>query len=85
MDSTQTQPQSGLVGGPPAPSLTPRECEVIALLAEGKTAGAMARQLRISVGTVRKHLEHIYAKVGGHDRMIVVRRAQRSGLLPADN
>lgn len=69
---------------PPAPltsDLTPREHQVVRLLAEGLTATAIGRRLTIRPTTVRKHLEHIYAKFGVHDRVLVVNRARAMGLL----
>ncbi len=44
--------------------LTPREAEVLWLLARGRSAAAIARELSISVGTAKKHLEHVYRKLG---------------------
>ena len=66
----------------PLPELTVRETEVLALLAEGLTAASIGFRLRISTGTVRKHLEHIYQKIGHGDRLLAVTYAQRTGLLP---
>lgn len=57
--------------------LTPREGEILALVAEGKTNGQIAEQLWISGGTVRRHLEHAYAKLGVHTRTAAVRAARR--------
>ena len=57
--------------------LTPRECEIIALVAEGLTNGQIAAQLWISAGTVRRHLENAYAKLGVHTRTGAVRMALR--------
>ena len=54
---------------------------VLCLLAEGLTATAIASRLGCSAGTVRKHLEHAYAKLGVHDRLLAVRRMQELGLL----
>ena len=51
-----------------APGLTRREQEVVVLVAEGKTNAEIARQLWISPGTVRRHLENVYAKLGVHTR-----------------
>ena len=42
----------------------------------------LGRRLGIRPATVRKHLEHIYAKFGAHDRVLVVNRARSMGLLP---
>ena len=50
------------------PPLSPREQEILDLVAEGKSNTEIAERLWISRGTVRKHLEHIYAKLGVHTR-----------------
>ncbi len=79
--------QIGAVRGRTGPAvtdaapLTPREFAVLALVADGLTAAAVARRLLIAEGTVRKHLEGIYAKLGVHDRLAAVMRAQSAGLL----
>jgi DNA-binding CsgD family transcriptional regulator len=52
----------------PLPQLTVRECEILELVAEGHTNGEIAGRLWISPGTVRKHLENVYAKLGVHTR-----------------
>jgi DNA-binding CsgD family transcriptional regulator len=49
-------------------SLTPREQQVLVWLANGKTNAEIARILVTAPGTVRKHLEHIYGKLGVHTR-----------------
>jgi DNA-binding CsgD family transcriptional regulator len=49
-------------------ALTPREREVIAGVAEGRTNGEIGRLLGISRETVRKHLENAYEKLGVHTR-----------------
>jgi DNA-binding CsgD family transcriptional regulator len=48
--------------------LTPREREVLELVARGRTNAEVARMLWISPGTVRKHLENAYEKLGVHTR-----------------
>jgi DNA-binding CsgD family transcriptional regulator len=48
--------------------LTRRQCEVLDLLARGRTNQEIARELGMSVRTVHKHLEHLYPKLGVHDR-----------------
>lgn len=45
-------------------NLRPREADVLALLAQGKTNRAIATILGITARTVQKHLEHIYARLG---------------------
>jgi DNA-binding CsgD family transcriptional regulator len=59
-------------------SLTPRECEVVVLVAEGKTNAEIARQLWISPGTVRRHLENVFAKLDVHTRTAAVARLRPS-------
>jgi len=44
--------------------LTPREREIVVLVAEGKTNAQIAAELWIAPSTVKKHLEHVYEKVG---------------------
>lgn len=67
--------------GPHAPfdSLTPREQEVVRLLARGLTDRDLAQTLFISVRTVQTHLSHIYAKLGVHTRTEVALMAVREG------
>ena len=50
------------------PQLTAREREILELVAEGHTNGEIAERLWISSGTVRKHLDNLYAKLGVHSR-----------------
>jgi DNA-binding CsgD family transcriptional regulator len=56
------------VGAAKVASLTPREQQVLEWVAEGKTNAEIAQILVAATGTVRKHLEHIYAKLGVHTR-----------------
>jgi DNA-binding CsgD family transcriptional regulator len=56
---------------------------VLALLAEGLTAAALARRLGISTRTAVKHLENIYRKCGTSDRLSTVMLAQELGLVPS--
>ena len=48
------------------PPLTAREWEVLALAAAGMPYAAIAEQLFISTGTVRKHMEHVRERLGVH-------------------
>jgi RNA polymerase sigma factor (sigma-70 family) len=50
------------------PRLTAREREILELVAEGQSNAEIAERLWISRGTVRKHLDHIYAKLQVHTR-----------------
>jgi DNA-binding NarL/FixJ family response regulator len=63
--------------------LTVRELDVLTLLADGLSAQQIARLNRISVRTVRKHLENIYQKLECHDRLLAVNKARQLGLLPS--
>ncbi|MDO9380973.1 MAG: LuxR C-terminal-related transcriptional regulator [Nocardioidaceae bacterium] len=66
------------------PFLTEREREVLVLLEQGLTAVQIGRRLAITPATVRKHLEHLYAKLGVHDRLSAATHARRQGLLADD-
>ena len=59
-------------------ALTTREREVLRLVAEGLTNAAIAERLWISPGTVRRHLENVYSKLGVHTRTAAVAMS-RSG------
>jgi DNA-binding CsgD family transcriptional regulator len=65
-----------------APGLTQREMEVLWWLSRGMKAVAIARRLGISPRTVNKHLANIYRKLGAHDRLMAVSKAQALGVLP---
>ena len=67
---------------PPAEPLTPREEEVLKLLARGYTNVEVAAELVISGKTVETHRAHILAKLGLRKRAELVRYAQTHGLLP---
>lgn len=51
-------------GGDGLDALTPREREVLALMAEGRTNGAIARELVVTLGAVEKHVSNIFGKLG---------------------
>ena len=64
--------------------LTQREAEVLFWIAKDKSNAAIAKVLDCCEGTVRKHLEHVYAKLGVQTRMGAVMTAlERLGLLQA--
>ncbi len=62
-------------------SLTPREIQVLELLAEGLPNKAIARRLGISDQTVKFHVSSISGKLGAANRTDAVRRAVRRGLI----
>ncbi len=61
--------------------LTPREVEVLELLAEGLPNKAIAARLQISDQTVKFHVSSISGKLGAKNRTDAVRRAARRGLI----
>jgi HD-GYP domain-containing protein (c-di-GMP phosphodiesterase class II) len=67
------------VAGPAG--LTPREIEVLGLIARGATTGDVADQLGISRKTAGTHIERIYVKTGASSRSTATLFALRSGLL----
>jgi DNA-binding NarL/FixJ family response regulator len=62
-------------------SLTAREREVLALLADGQSNREIASSLYVSLPTVKTHLAHIYAKLGARNRNEALGRAVALGLL----
>jgi DNA-binding NarL/FixJ family response regulator len=65
----------------PANELTPREEEVVKLVAESHTSEEIARLLHISRRTVERHRENVLAKLGLRDRIELTRYAIRHGLI----
>jgi len=68
---------SGETGDP----LTPRELEVVKLIAEGYTSRAIGEELVISEKTVERHRSNILEKLGMRDRVELTRYAIRRGLV----
>jgi DNA-binding NarL/FixJ family response regulator len=63
--------------------LTPREAEVLALIAEGLTNSEIAERLVVSAATVKSHVNHIFAKIGARDRAQAVVYAYANGIARA--
>ena len=66
-------------GVPAADDLTPREVEVLKLIASGLSNIEIAASLVVSNATVKTHVNHILAKTGARDRAQVVRYAYERG------
>jgi len=64
--------------------LTPREVEVLRLVARGRTNEQIARSLLVSVSTVKKHIRRVVDKLGVSDRTQAAVRAIELGLLPTN-
>ncbi|MFI5065732.1 MAG: LuxR C-terminal-related transcriptional regulator [Streptosporangiales bacterium] len=70
--------------GPPGPpggneELTPREAEVLRLIAAGQSNREIARALFVSEATVKTHVNRIFAKTGARDRVQAIRYAYTHG------
>jgi DNA-binding NarL/FixJ family response regulator len=74
----------GHASEPAAPSLpddlTPREAEVLVLIAEGLTNAQIAERLVVSPTTIKSHINHLFAKTGLRDRAQAVNYAYRTGI-----
>ena len=73
---TTPEPASASLSNP----LTPRETEVLSYLASGKTNRQIAKELHLSLSTVKRHLEHILAKLKVSDRTQAAVKAVEMGL-----
>ena len=62
--------------------LTPRECEILELLASGRSTKEMARQLGISPNTVKTHVARVYGKLEVERRIQAIDKARGLALIP---
>ena len=77
-------PQTGETPGTPGGLLSPREREVLQLIAEGYTNNAIAKTLTISVKTVEKHRANLMTKLEVNDLPGLIRTAIKQGLIFLD-
>ena len=83
--SVPAVPTQGNGAGPvphgPSPRLTPREGQILRLLAEGRGTAQLARELAISPLTVQSHVKSILEKLGVHSKIEAVTLAFRTGMV----
>ena len=80
LEAGQTAPdpgRSGLID-----PLTGREHEVLTMLAAGRSNQAIARELVVTLDTVKKHVGHVLGKLGAANRTAAVARARELNLIP---
>jgi DNA-binding NarL/FixJ family response regulator len=68
-------------GGELVDRLSPRESEILALVARGYTYGELAKLLGVSLSTVQTHVKSIYSKLAVHSKTEAVFEARQMGLL----
>lgn len=61
--------------------LTAREVEVLEQLSKGLKYNAIAENLFLSIGTIRKHVENIYAKLQVHNKLEAIQKAKNNNLI----
>jgi len=78
------EPSSEPASGPPTSlpdDLTPREAEVLKLIAAGLSNAEIAETLVVSSATVKTHVNRVFFKIGARDRAQAVRYAYQHGLI----
>jgi LuxR family maltose regulon positive regulatory protein len=76
-----TTPGTSTAGSALGEPLSPREREVLRLLGTDLNGPEIARQLVVSLNTVRTHTKNLYLKLGVNNRRAALRRARELGLL----
>lgn len=75
------EPQKVFAGQPPLEPLTDQELSILRLMSAGLSHSEIARELYLSINTVKWHTTHIYGKLGVHRRAHAVTRAKEAGIL----
>ena len=75
-------PEKGSISGALLDPLSPRELQVLHLLALGKTNSEIGEQLIVARGTIKAHTASIYRKLYANNRTEAVARARQLGILP---
>jgi DNA-binding NarL/FixJ family response regulator len=66
---------------PSGPQLSPREGQVLKLLADGMSVAGIAKQLYVSESTAKTHISKLYEKLGAANRAQALMTALRPGIL----
>lgn len=66
-----------LRGDPPSAPLTPRELDVLRLVAHGRTNAEVADELYLSLGTIKTHLSNLATKLNARNRVEIAAWAWR--------
>ena len=69
------------LGSEKSAGLTPRELEVLELLASGKQYKEVADELSVSLNTVKSHTENLHERLGANNRTQAIRSARERGIL----
>lgn len=64
--------------------LTPRESDVVRMLARGSSTEEIAKAMEISANTLRTHVQHLMDKLGAHSRVQIVHLALEQRLVDLD-
>jgi DNA-binding NarL/FixJ family response regulator len=81
-DASPKPPAAVQPKGPQPDPLSPRESQVLDLVARGFTYPEIATRMSVSITTVQTHVRNIYGKLGVHNKTEAVYEARQHGLLP---